>query len=90
MDWKIFIASFVTIFLAELGDKTQLAALVYSAKMQRPIAVLMGASLALIASTVIAVLIGHYAGKAIPQAFMGKIAGVLFVIMGVLLFFGKF
>lgn len=90
MEWKILIASFVTIFLAELGDKTQLAALVYSAKMQKPFVVFIGASLALIASTIIAVLIGHYAGKAIPQALMGKIAGVLFVIMGILLFFGKF
>lgn len=89
MDWKALLASFVTIFLAELGDKTQLAALVYSSKFQKPVSVIIGASLALIASTVIAVIIGHYAGKALPQALIGKIAGVIFVFMGVLLFFGK-
>lgn len=90
MDWKILFASFATIFLAELGDKTQLAALFYASKSQKPVPVLIGASLALIASTVIAVALGHFAGKAIPAPIISKIAGAVFVVMGVLLFLGKF
>jgi putative Ca2+/H+ antiporter (TMEM165/GDT1 family) len=90
MDWKILFASFATVFLAELGDKTQLAALIFASKCQKPLPVFIGASLALIASTVIAVGLGYFAGKAIPQALIGKIAGVAFVAIGILLFFGKF
>ncbi|HDR90718.1 MAG TPA: TMEM165/GDT1 family protein [candidate division Zixibacteria bacterium] len=89
MDWKILFASFTTIFLAELGDKTQLAALFYASKCQKPWAVFIGASLALIASTILAVSLGHFAGKAIPTAIISKIAGGVFVVMGVLLFIGK-
>jgi len=89
MEWKSFAASFIAIFIAELGDKTQVAALLFASKSQKPVSVFFGAGLALLASTAIAVSVGYLAGKAIPAAIISKVAGSVFVVMGVLLFFGK-
>ncbi len=89
MDWKAFITAFTTIFLAELGDKTQLATLAYAAKSSRPVSVFLGAGLALLASTALAVAIGTIFNKTIPTAIISKIAGGIFVIIGVLLFIGR-
>jgi putative Ca2+/H+ antiporter (TMEM165/GDT1 family) len=49
MDWKLILSTFGVIFLAELGDKTQLAAVTLSASTRKPLAVFIGASLALVA-----------------------------------------
>ena len=89
MDWKSMTASFVAVFLAELGDKTQLAALLLASKSKTPISVFIGAGAALLASTAIAVSFGYLGGKAIPGAIIGKIAGVVFIGIGVLLLVGK-
>ena len=57
---SIFIASFTTIFIAELGDKTQLATLMLSAESGRPLIVFIGSSFALICSSIVGVLIGKW------------------------------
>jgi len=49
MDWRVLLTTFGVIFLAEMGDKTQLAAMTMSAQSKRPWAVFIGASLALTA-----------------------------------------
>ena len=53
----IFITTFTTIFIAELGDKTQIATLMLSAESSKPIIVFIGSSLALISSSLVGVLI---------------------------------
>ena len=58
--FSILITSFSTIFLAELGDKTQLATLIISAQSGRPLIVFIGASLALISTSLLGVLIGRW------------------------------
>ena len=57
---SIFITSFTTIFIAELGDKTQLATLMLSAESGKPLIVFLGSSLALISSSIVGVLIGKW------------------------------
>ena len=55
---SIFITTFTTIFIAELGDKTQIATLMLSAESGKPIIVFLGSSFALISSSILGVLIG--------------------------------
>jgi len=63
---SVFLATFSTVFLAELGDKTQLAALLLSAESGRPVIVFFGASLALICSSLVGVLLGRWLARFIP------------------------
>lgn len=88
-DWKMFIGTFFLIFLAELGDKTQLTALARSATGGRWV-VFIAASLALVCSTLIAVLFGSVLRKYIPEFFIKIVAGVLFLIFGTLTLFSAF
>ena len=61
--FSIFITTFTTIFIAELGDKTQIATLMLSAESGKPIIVFLGSSLALISSSLVGVLIGKWLSK---------------------------
>jgi Ca2+/H+ antiporter, TMEM165/GDT1 family len=83
MDWKLFIASFATIFVAELGDKTQIAAFSLSAAGHKPWIVFAGASFALVCVTAIGVGIGSVAGKYIPEMAVKRSAAVIFVLLGI-------
>ncbi len=85
MDWKPFVATFGLVFLAELGDKTQIAAMCQAAQYQRPWLVLLGASLALTVVSAIGVAVGHFAGATFPREVIRYIAAGLFIIMGVLM-----
>ncbi len=88
---KMALSTFAVVFLAELGDKTQLATLVLSAKCT-PNArwgVLLGASLALVSTSIIGVLAGGVVGKFIPEKVLKYISGSAMIIMGVLLVWGK-
>ncbi len=85
MDWKPFVATFGLVFLAELGDKTQIAAMCQAAQYQRPWLVLLGASLALTVVSAIGVAIGHFAGVCFPRESIRYVAAGLFIIMGVLM-----
>ena len=58
MDWRVFMTTFGVIFLAEMGDKTQLAAMTMAANTKRPIAVFIGAALALVLVSAIGVVVG--------------------------------
>ena len=78
------IVIFLTIFLAELGDKTQIATLLYASdKNNNPILIFIFASLALIASTAIAVLIGTYGQKYLDVIPLKLIAGIGFIVIGI-------
>ena len=69
---SIFITTFTTIFIAELGDKTQIATLMLSAESGKPIIVFLGSSLALISSSVVGVLIGKWLSKKISPSKLAK------------------
>lgn len=89
MDWKIFASAFITLFLAELGDKTQLAVITMTSSTESKISVFLGASLALVAVTLIGVLFGGILSQYIPTEYLQKIVAVAFVVIGVLMLFGK-
>lgn len=90
MDWKLFASTFGLIFLAELGDKTQLAAFAASAGSRSPWSVFFGAAIALVLSTLLAVLLGDTIQKFVPQSYLKIGAGALFIVFGVLLLISVF
>lgn len=74
---------FITVFLAELGDKTQVASLLFATdKDLNPWLVFAAASLALTASTGIAVLLGAHAAKYLDVVPIRLLAGIGFILMG--------
>ena len=76
------LTTFTTVFLAELGDKTQLAALLLAAQSGRPAIVFVGASLALISSSLVGVLLGRWLAKVLPPQQLERLAGLLMVGLG--------
>jgi len=89
MDWKVFLTTFGTIFLAELGDKTQLATIMMTSKTKLPLSVFIGASLALCLVTLAGVLFGEGLIAIIPQNILKKVAALAFIGIGVWMFVGK-
>ncbi|GIX41431.1 MAG: hypothetical protein KatS3mg129_1164 [Leptospiraceae bacterium] len=84
MDIKTIMIVFWTIFLAELGDKTQLATLLYASdKEKRLIDVFLGASLALILTSAIGVFAGSFISQYISEKYLKIIAGIAFIIVGI-------
>lgn len=84
MNLKIFFAIFATVFLAELGDKTQLATMLFASdKENLKLVVFLAAAAALILSSAVAVLVGHALGKHINPKYLSWIAGVGFIIIGI-------
>jgi putative Ca2+/H+ antiporter (TMEM165/GDT1 family) len=82
MSVTLFASTFVTVFLAELGDKTQLATFALATDAASPLAVFLGAALALTATSAIGVLAGAAVGQAIPAVWVRRAAGLLFVALG--------
>ena len=76
MDWQVFWVTFGTVFLAEMGDKTQLAALTLTADKGTPLAVLAGACLALCLATLLGVLVGGVVSQYVPPAIIKKPRGL--------------
>ena len=89
MDWKIFGTAFVTLFLAELGDKTQLAIITMTANTDSKIAVFLGASLALVFVSLLAVVFGGLLSQYIPTEWLQRIVAVAFIVIGILMLWGK-
>ena len=87
---SIFITTFTTIFIAELGDKTQIATLMLSAESGKPINVFLGSSLALISSSVAGVLIGKWLSKKIPPSKFALFTGILMILISVFLAYDTF
>ncbi len=84
MDLKLFFTVFGTVFLAELGDKTQLATMLFATDKQKSgLMVFVAASLALIIATAIAILFGSVVSRYVDTRYLSWIAGVGFVIIGV-------
>jgi putative Ca2+/H+ antiporter (TMEM165/GDT1 family) len=90
MDWRLLFTTFGIIFLAELGDKTQIAAMTMAAEKKRPWEVFIGASLALAAVSAIGILIGNALGQYLPIEWIKRAAGAAFIVIGFLVLMGKF
>lgn len=90
MDWRIFLTTFGVIFLAEMGDKTQLAAMTMAAESKRPWMVFLGAALALAAVSAIGVIAGSVIGNYVPLIWIKRAAAIAFIAIGVLILVGKF
>jgi putative Ca2+/H+ antiporter (TMEM165/GDT1 family) len=86
---KVFWLTFVTLFLAELGDKTQLSVILLTSKTKSPVWVFAGAATALILVTLLAVIFGDVLMRYVPERILKKIAALAFILIGVLIFFDK-
>ncbi len=83
MDIKILLTVFVAVFFAELGDKTQLATMLFAAdKEVSKLTVFLGASLALIVASAIGVLAGSFISNYISPKTLNYIAGIGFILIG--------
>ena len=87
---SIFFTTFTTIFIAELGDKTQIATLMLSAESGKPIIVFLGSSLALICSSIVGVLIGKWLSKKISPSKFALFTGALMILISVFLAYDIF
>ena len=85
MDWKLLVTTFATVFLAELGDKTQLATVGFAASGKSPWVVFLGAAFALVVTSLLGVIIGAGLQKVLPIRIIHIFSGVLFVGIGLLL-----
>ncbi len=84
MDWKLLALVFSTIFVAELGDKTQLATLLYAAEADRPkLPVFLGSAAALVLTSALGVLAGSLLSQSLNPKLLAWIAGVAFIAVGV-------
>jgi len=83
MDWKLIASTFGAIFLAELGDKTQLAAVTLAASTRQPVAVFVGASLALVAVSAIGVAVGAGLAEVLPLVLIRKVSAAAFILIGI-------
>ena len=83
--FSILITSFSTIFLAELADKTQLATLMLSAQSGRPLIIFIGAALALISTSLLAVLIGRWIANNLPRQLFTTVSGIIMLSLGIYL-----
>jgi len=82
MDWKVLASTFGAVFLAELGDKTQLATLSLSAGSSSRWAVFAGSALALCATSAIAVVAGDVVARVVSPLMLRRAAGVVFLVLG--------
>ena len=82
---SILITSFSTIFLAELGDKTQIATLILSAQSGRPIIIFIGAALALICTSLLGVVIGRWIANNLPRQRFTLVSGIIMLSLGIYL-----
>jgi putative Ca2+/H+ antiporter (TMEM165/GDT1 family) len=89
MDWRLFLSTFAAIFLAEIGDKTQLATLSLAAGGQHRWSVFLGAALALVATSAIAVLAGELVSRVVSPTILRRAAGVCFLLLGVWFLLGR-
>ena len=84
MDWKIFLTIFGAVFIAELGDKTQLATMLFATdKEVSKVTVFFAASAALIVASALGVLVGSVMSEYINQKYLHYVAGVGFIGIGV-------
>ena len=83
MDWKVFATVFGTVFLAELGDKTQLATLLFASKNAGVLwTIFLAASAALVLASAIGVAAGALVSQLVNPRYLSYAAGVGFIVIG--------
>ncbi|MGH2416006.1 MAG: TMEM165/GDT1 family protein [Microcystaceae cyanobacterium] len=87
MDWHLLGLSFITVFLSELGDKSQLAAIALSGRCQSPRAVFFGTAGALLLTSFLGALAGGAVSEILPTRLLKAVAAVGFAILAVRLLF---
>lgn len=80
---KLLISTFLTVFIAELGDKTQLATLTLSGTSNKPLAVFLGSSIALVLASLVGALAGGSIAKFIPEIYLKSVASLTFFLLGI-------
>tara|TARA_B100001996_G_scaffold349740_1_gene308657 strand:+ start:241 stop:537 length:297 start_codon:yes stop_codon:yes gene_type:complete len=83
---SLLLSTFLTVFIAELGDKTQLATLTISGTSNRPLAVFLGSSSALVLASLLGALTGGSFSTFLPEVFLKSLASLTFLIIGIRLF----
>ena len=79
----LLFTTFVAVFLAEIGDKTQLTTITLSSTTNKPLAVFIGSSLALILATLLGALAGGSIANLIPAYLLKLLSGIVFLIIGI-------
>ena len=87
---SLLLSTFLAIFIAELGDKTQLATLTMSGTSKNPLAVFLGSSTALVLASLIGALAGGSISNFVPEIILKSIASATFFILGIRLFVNSF
>ena len=88
--WAVFASTFVTIFLAEIGDKTQLTTLLMTAESQSPWIVFAGAGSALVTTSLLGVLLGQWLASHLSPKTIERSAGVILLLISLTLIFEVF
>ncbi|MBP8613749.1 MAG: TMEM165/GDT1 family protein [Firmicutes bacterium] len=89
LNWETVLSTFLVVFLAELGDKTQLSTMALAASEKAAWSVFVGSALALVLSSFIGVLVGASLYRVVPPHIIKYCAGGAFVLVGVLMLLGK-
>ncbi|WP_413677856.1 TMEM165/GDT1 family protein [Prochlorococcus sp. MIT 0916] len=79
----LLFTTFFTVFLAEMGDKTQLTTITLSSTTNKPLAVFIGSSIALILATLLGALAGGSIANLIPAFLLKLLSGIVFLIIGI-------
>lgn len=87
MDWSVFTATFMTMFIAEIGDKTQFAAFAAASQTKSTYSVLLATILALTLAAVIGVFAGTMLGKIVDPSKIKIVTGSAFILMGMWILF---
>ena len=87
---SLLLSTFLTVFVAELGDKTQLATLTISGTSNNPLAVFLGSSSALVFASLLGALMGGSISSFLPEVYLKAIASITFLIIGTSLFINSF
>ena len=83
MDWKLFLTTFGAIFLAEMGDKTQIATVALAARYSDLVAVVAGSTAGMMLANVPAVYLGNQLAERVSMAWVHGVSAVIFVALGV-------
>lgn len=89
MDWQLLGITFITVFLSELGDKSQVAAIALGSSCDSPRAVFFGTASALLLASFIGVVVGQGTAEVLPASLVKGIAAIGFAVMGLRLLWPK-
>ena len=84
-NWQVFATTFITVFLAEVGDKTQLTTLMIAAQSHQPWIVFTGAAIALVLTSLLGVIAGKWLAKTFSPNLLNTLAGLSFLVLSITL-----